>query len=111
MVADVNIPQVSESVVEGDVSLLNRTDYSDDSEDCENSKGGQCEEIQTCLDKDKRKGAYQLVKDLTSEKQDRSSIIQDRSGKYLTEDERFSADGQNITQKCTTMRVVVTTQY
>ena len=48
---------------------------------------------------------------LTSEKQCRSSTIQDRSGKYLTGEKRFSANGQNIAQNCTTMRVVVTTQY
>ena len=47
--------------------------------------GSQCEEIKTCLNKNNSKRAYQLVKDLTSEKQGRSSTIQDKSGKYLTE--------------------------
>ena len=46
--------------------------------------GAQCEEIETCLNKNNSKRAYQLVKDLTSEKQDRSSTIQDKSGKCLT---------------------------
>ena len=35
------------------------------------------------------KRAYQLVKDLTSEKQGRSSTIQDRSGKCLTEEKEI----------------------
>ena len=71
--------------------------------------GAQCQEIETCLNS---KRAYQLVKDLTSEKQGRSSTIQDKSGKYLTEEKkRFLADGQNIAQNCTTMRFVETTQY
>ena len=75
--------------------------------------GAQCEEIDTCLSKNNSKRAYQLVKDLTSEKQGRSSTIQDKSGKCLTllKKKRFSADGQNIAQNCTTMRVVETTQY
>ena len=71
----------------------------------------QCEEIETCLNKNNSKRAYQLVKDLTSEKQCRSSIVQDRSGNCLNEDRGFSADGQNIGQNCTTMRVVVTVQF
>ena len=33
--------------------------------------GAQCEEIETCLNKNNSKRAYQLVKDLTSEKQGR----------------------------------------
>ena len=73
--------------------------------------GAQCKEIETCLNKNNSKRAYQLVKDLISEKQGRSSAIQDKSGKCLTEEKRFSADGQNIAQNCTTMRVVETTLY
>ena len=73
--------------------------------------GAQCEEIETCLNKNNSKRAYQLVKDLTSEKQGRSSTIQDKSGKCLTEEKRFSADGQNIAQNCITMRVVETMLY
>ena len=34
--------------------------------------GAQCEQIETCLNKNNSRGAYQLVKDLTSEKQDNS---------------------------------------
>ena len=48
--------------------------------------GAQCKEIETCLNKNNSKRAYQLVKDLTSEKQGRSSTIQDKSGKCLTEE-------------------------
>ena len=46
----------------------------------------QCKQIETCLNKNNNKRAYQLVKDLTSEKQGRSSTIQDKSGKCLTEE-------------------------
>ena len=48
--------------------------------------GAQCEEIETCLNKNNSKRAYQLVKDLSSEKQGRSSTIQDKSGTCLTEE-------------------------
>ena len=47
--------------------------------------GVQCEEIETCLNRMNSKRAYQLVKDLISEKQVRSSTIQDKSWKSLTE--------------------------
>ena len=56
--------------------------------------GVQCEEIETCLIKKNSNRAYQLVKDLTSEKQGRSSTNQDRSGKCLTE-------GQDILSRWT----------
>ena len=46
--------------------------------------GAQCEEIETSLNKNYSKRAYQVVKDLTSEKQGGSSAIQDKSGKCLT---------------------------
>ena len=49
----------------------------------------QCEEIETCLNKNNSKRAYQLVRDLTSEKQGRSSTIQDMSGKCLTEEKEI----------------------
>ena len=51
--------------------------------------GAQCEEIETCLNKNNSKRAYQLVKDLTSEKQGRSSTIQDKPGKCLTEEKEI----------------------
>ena len=49
----------------------------------------QCEEIETCLTKKNSKSAYQLVKNLISEKQGRSSTIQDRSGKCLNEEQEI----------------------
>ena len=52
----------------------------------ENWIGAQCEEIETYLNKTNNKGADKLVKDLTSEKQGRSSTIQDKSGKCLAEE-------------------------
>ena len=51
--------------------------------------GAQCEEIETCLNKTNSKRAYQLVKDLTSEKQGRSSTIRNKSGKCLTEEKEI----------------------
>ena len=73
--------------------------------------GAQCEEIETCLNKNNSKRAYQLVKDLTSEKQGRSSTIQDKSGKCLPEEKEILSRWTDIAQNCTTMRVVETTQY
>ena len=51
--------------------------------------GAQCEETETCLNRINSKTAYQLVKDLTPEKQGRSSTIQDKSGKCLTEEKEI----------------------
>ena len=51
-----------------------------------------CMEIDACRNKTKiSKKAYQLVKDLTSEKQGRSTTItiQDKSGKCLTEEQEI----------------------
>ena len=45
----------------------------------EDWKDTQCEGTETCLNKNSSKKAYQMIKDLTTEKQDRSSTIQDRS--------------------------------
>ena len=42
---------------------------------------GQCQEVEECLRKSNSKKAYQLVKDLTTEKQGKSTTIQDKSGK------------------------------
>ena len=47
---------------------------------------GQCQEVEACLRKSNSKKTYQLVKDLTTEKQGKSTTIQDKSGKCLTED-------------------------
>ena len=42
--------------------------------------------MEACLRKDNSKKAYQLVKDLTPEKQGKSTTIQDKSGKCRTEE-------------------------
>ena len=47
--------------------------------------GARCEELETCLNKNNSKTAHQVVKDLTSENQGRSSTIQEKSGKCYTE--------------------------
>ena len=47
---------------------------------------GQYQEVEACLRKNNSKKAYQLVKDLTTEKQGKSTTIQDKSGKCLTEE-------------------------
>ena len=49
--------------------------------------GAEGKETEICLNKNNSKRAYQLVKYLTSEKQGRSSSIQDRSGKCLIEEQ------------------------
>ena len=46
----------------------------------------QCQEVEACLRKNNSKKAYQLVKDLTTEKQGKSTTIHDKSGKCLTEE-------------------------
>ena len=55
----------------------------------EDWRSTQCEEIETCLNKNNSNSAYQLNKDLTSEKQGRSSTIQGRSGKCVTEEQEI----------------------
>ena len=46
---------------------------------------GQCQDVEACLRKNNRKNAYQLVKDLTTETRGKTTTIQDKSGKCLTE--------------------------
>ena len=46
---------------------------------------GQCHEVEACLRKNNNKKAYQLAKDLTTEKQGKSTTLQDKSGKCLRE--------------------------
>ena len=47
----------------------------------------QCQGIEENLQKNNRKKAYQLVKELTSSKQRRTTTIQDKAGKCLTEEQ------------------------
>ena len=47
---------------------------------------GQCQEVEACLRKNNSKKTYQLVMDLTTEKQGKTTNIQDKSGKCLKEE-------------------------
>ena len=49
----------------------------------------QCKEIDACLNKNNSKKSCQLVKALTSQKQGRSTTVQDKSGKFLTEEQEI----------------------
>ena len=55
----------------------------------ENWIGEQCSEIEENLRKSNSKRAYQLVKDLTTVKQGKTTTVQDRSGKCLTEERQI----------------------
>ena len=55
----------------------------------ENWIGEQCSEIEKNLRKNNRKTAYQLVKDLTTLKQEKATTVQDRLGKYFTEERQI----------------------
>ena len=52
----------------------------------EDWRGEECGKIEENLRKNNSKRAYQLVKDLTTVKQGKAAIVQDRSGKCLTEE-------------------------
>ena len=56
----------------------------------ENWMGEQCSETEEHLRKNNSKRAYQLVKDLTSVKQGKSTAVQDLTGKCLTEEREIS---------------------
>ena len=47
----------------------------------------QCQGIEENLQKNNSKKTYQLVKELTSSKQERTTTIQDQAGKCLTEEQ------------------------
>ena len=55
----------------------------------ENWIGEQCSEIEENLRKNNSKRPYQLVKGLITEKQGKATTVQDRSGKYLTEERQI----------------------
>ena len=55
----------------------------------ENWIGEQSSDTEENLSKNNRKRAYQLVKDLTTVKQGKSTTVQDRSGKCLTEERQI----------------------
>ena len=64
---------------------------------------GQCQEVEACLRKNSSKKVYQVVKDLTTEKQGKSSrgSVSQRRMKSLT-------GGQSTAQTFTTMRLMGT---
>ena len=51
--------------------------------------GEQCSKIEENLRKNNSKGAYRLVKDLTTVKQGKATTVQDRSGNCLTEERQI----------------------
>ena len=55
----------------------------------ENWIGEPCSEMEENLRKNNSKMAYQQVKDLTTVKQGKATIVQDRSGKCLTEERQI----------------------
>ena len=55
----------------------------------ENLVGEECSKIEDNLRKNNSKMTYQLVKDLTTVKRGKVTIAQDRSGKYLTEEQEI----------------------
>ena len=55
----------------------------------ENRTGEQCNEIEKNLRKNNSKRAHQLVKDLTTVKQEKMTTVQDLSGKCLTEERQI----------------------
>ena len=63
-----------------------------------------------CLRKNNSKKAYmyQLVKNLTTEKQDKSRHLQDKSRKCLTKEQKFLIGGQSTVQTYTIMRLMGT---
>ena len=61
---------------------------------------GQCQEVEACLKKNNSKKAYQLVNDLTTEKQGKSTTIQDKSGKCLPEENEILKGKGNPEGKC-----------
>ena len=69
---------------------------------------GQCQEVEACLRKNNSKKAYQLVKDLTTEKQGKSTNIQGKSGKCLTEENEILNRWIESAQTFTTMRLMGT---
>ena len=67
---------------------------------------GQCQEVEACLRKNDSKKAYQLVKNLTTEKQSYSTTIQDKSGKCLTEENEILNRWTEYCSDFTTMRLM-----
>ena len=79
--------------------------------DKENWIGEQCSEIEENLRKSNSKRAYQLVKDLTTVKQEKPTTVQSRSGKCPQKSDRYRTDEQNTALSCTTTRPMEVHQY
>ena len=71
---------------------------------------GQCQEVEACLRKNNSKKAYQLVKDLTTEKQGKSTTIQ-VGGSFSQRRMKSLRGGQSTAQTFTTMRLMGTQKY
>ena len=68
----------------------------------------QCNQIETCLNKNIVKRAYQLTDDLASEKHGISTTLQDKSAEYIIEIQGIPSRWTDIAQGYTIMTVVVT---
>ena len=77
----------------------------------ENWIGEQCSEIDENLRKNNSERAYQLVKDLTTVKQGKATTVQDRSGKYLTEEQQILNRWTEYCSGCTITRSMEIHQY
>ena len=71
----------------------------------------QCQEVEAYLIKHNNKKAYQQVKALPTEKQGKSTTIQDKSGKCLTEKHNILNSWTEYAQTFTTLRVMGIQQY
>ena len=70
---------------------------------------GQCQAVEACLRKNNSKKAYQLVKDLTTEKQGKSTTMQGQVGGSVSQRRMKSlTGGQSTAQTFTTMRLMGT---
>ena len=66
----------------------------------------QCQGIEEILQKNNSKKVYQLVKELTSSKQGRTTTIQDKLGKWLTEEQEIL---KRLTEYCSELYTHTTT--
>ena len=66
---------------------------------------GQCHEVEACLRKNNSKKAYQLVKDLTTEKQGKSKPYKTSRGSVSQRRMKSFTGGQSTAQTFTTIRL------
>ena len=64
---------------------------------------GQCQEVEACPRKNNSEKAYQLVKDLTTEKQGKTTTIKDKSGSVSQRKMKSLTGGQSTAQTFTTI--------